>query len=162
MNHCKCFNNNKTSMWIWWVKTDSICSDATVGLDICFFLQKKENMLSLFELWFEHFCWQTPGSLRFTGHVPTTKFLYGDTFGKATVKYFQDVRCASMACHASEYRKGGMFPCIYTKSGALNKMHCSQNRYPAFHPTYWARYNVDFKRQAKLKLFNEVRKGTVV
>ncbi|XP_026778837.1 protein FAM166C A [Pangasianodon hypophthalmus] len=92
----------------------------------------------------------------FTGHVPTTKFLYGDTFGKASVKYLQDVRCASMACYASEYGKGGLLPCIYSNDGALIRIHRTQSRYPAFYQTYGARYNVDFKRQGEIKLFNEL------
>ncbi|XP_058235711.1 protein FAM166C B [Hemibagrus wyckioides] len=92
----------------------------------------------------------------FTGHVPSMKFLYGDTFGKASIKYLQDVRCASMASHASEYSKGGMFPCIYSNDGSLITVHRSHNRYPAFCPTYWARYNVDFKRQGEIKLFNQL------
>ncbi|KAK2864159.1 hypothetical protein Q7C36_003313 [Tachysurus vachellii] len=92
----------------------------------------------------------------FTGHVPTTKFLCGDTFGKASIKYLQDVRYASMACHASDYSKGGMFPCIYSNDGSLITVHHSQSRYPAFRPTYGARYNVDFKRQGQIKLFNQL------
>lgn len=50
-----------------------------------------------------------------------------------------------------------MFPCINLNDGAL-----ILNRYPASNPTYWACYNVDFKRQGEIKLFNEVRNGTVV
>ncbi|XP_017311055.1 protein FAM166C A [Ictalurus punctatus] len=92
----------------------------------------------------------------FTGHVPTTKFMSGDTFGKASVKYLQDVRRASTACHASEYGKGGLLPCIYSNDGPLINMHRSQNRYPAVQPTYWSRYNVDFKRQGEIELFNEL------
>lgn len=83
--------------------------------------------------------------------MPTTKYLYGDTFGKASIKYFQDVRAALMSS------KGGMLPGIYSNDGALIAIQHSQNRNPAFHPTYWARYNIDFKRQRDINLFNEVR-----
>uniref|UniRef100_A0A4W4F587 Ciliary microtubule inner protein 2C n=1 Tax=Electrophorus electricus TaxID=8005 RepID=A0A4W4F587_ELEEL len=81
-----------------------------------------------------------PSSLMpgYCGHVPNAKFLYGDTFGNATIKYFQDFRCAAMASSASAYSKGGMFPSIYSNADTLVIAQRSMNRDRALNTPYWA------------------------
>ncbi|XP_026854865.2 protein FAM166C A [Electrophorus electricus] len=99
-----------------------------------------------------------PSSLMpgYCGHVPNAKFLYGDTFGNATIKYFQDFRCAAMASSASAYSKGGMFPSIYSNADTLVIAQRSMNRDRALNTPYWARYNVHFNRQREIVQFAEL------
>ena len=40
------------------------------------------------------------------GHVPTTQFQYGETFGNATAKYFQDYRSEALNSSKSLYARG--------------------------------------------------------
>lgn len=44
-----------------------------------------------------------------TGHVPTTQFQYGETFGNATAKYFQDYRSEALNSSKSLYARGHLF-----------------------------------------------------
>ncbi|XP_076872368.1 ciliary microtubule inner protein 2C [Brachyhypopomus gauderio] len=92
----------------------------------------------------------------YCGHVPNAKFLYGETFGNSTIKYFQEVRRAAMASSASAYTTGGMFPSIHTSPGALVAARRSQCRDRALSAPYWPRYNVDFKRQREIAQFAEL------
>ncbi|XP_041950360.1 protein FAM166C A [Alosa sapidissima] len=52
------------------------------------------------------------------GHVPTTKFTYGDRYGNTTSKWLQESRFASMTSSATSNIRGGMFP-----STASNDRH---------------------------------------
>ncbi|XP_069034994.1 ciliary microtubule inner protein 2C [Lepisosteus oculatus] len=92
----------------------------------------------------------------YRGHVPTTRYLYGDTFGNATVKYFQNFRCAVMESSKSPYSSGGQFPTIYSHNPCLVTACRSRSRDRALHTPYWARNNVDFSRQEELKLFDKL------
>lgn len=40
------------------------------------------------------------------GHVPTTQFQYGETFGNSTAKYFQDYRSEALNSSQSLYARG--------------------------------------------------------
>ncbi|CAF2318585.1 unnamed protein product [Rotaria sp. Silwood2] len=42
----------------------------------------------------------------YKGHVPTTQFQYGETFGNATAKYFQDYRSEALNSSQSLYARG--------------------------------------------------------
>ncbi|RNA40503.1 hypothetical protein BpHYR1_001648 [Brachionus plicatilis] len=44
------------------------------------------------------------------GHVPTTNFQYGETYGHATQKYFNDYRSEVLNSSKSLYSRGGYFP----------------------------------------------------
>nr|XP_046155140.1 protein FAM166C A [Oncorhynchus gorbuscha] len=66
----------------------------------------------------------------YCGYVPTSKYLYGDTFGNATIKYFQDFRSGAMACSTIPYNRGGMFPSIFSNSGLLVSAQRAQSRSP--------------------------------
>ncbi|XP_067274704.1 ciliary microtubule inner protein 2C [Pseudorasbora parva] len=82
-----------------------------------------------------------PSSLMpgYCGHIPTTKFLYGETFGNSSLKYFQNIRSAEMASSKSFSNQGGVPLSSHTQHSIL---------------PYWVRYNIDFKRQKEIKDFN--------
>uniref|UniRef100_A0A673JT32 Ciliary microtubule inner protein 2C n=1 Tax=Sinocyclocheilus rhinocerous TaxID=307959 RepID=A0A673JT32_9TELE len=81
-----------------------------------------------------------PSSLMpgYCGHIPTTK--YGETFANSTLKYFQNIRSATMASSKSPYNKGSVPLSSHTQDSR------------AILP-YWIRYNIDFKRQKEIKDF---------
>uniref|UniRef100_A0A671NEK8 Ciliary microtubule inner protein 2C n=1 Tax=Sinocyclocheilus anshuiensis TaxID=1608454 RepID=A0A671NEK8_9TELE len=83
-----------------------------------------------------------PSSLMpgYCGHIPTTKFLYGETFANSTLKYFQNIRSATMASSKNPYNKGSVPLSSHTQDSR------------AILP-YWIRYNIDFKRQKEIKDF---------
>ncbi|XP_072553095.1 ciliary microtubule inner protein 2C [Salminus brasiliensis] len=93
-----------------------------------------------------------PASLMpgYSGHVPTTKFLYGLTFGNAAIKYFLDTQRAAM-----NSSRGGEFPSIHPSAGGLVTQR-PWSRSQALYSSYWAHYNVGFERQQELKHFDEL------
>ncbi|XP_055041953.1 ciliary microtubule inner protein 2C [Misgurnus anguillicaudatus] len=80
----------------------------------------------------------------YCGHVPTTKYIYGETFGNSTLKYFQNSRSAIMASSKTHYNTGDV-PVTTLRSHT----HTQSSIMP-----YWVRYNIDFKRQKEIKDFN--------
>ncbi len=47
---------------------------------------------------------------RYGGHVPTVNYQYGETFGRASQKYFNDYRYEVLNSSKSLYSRGGYFP----------------------------------------------------
>ncbi|XP_007260925.2 protein FAM166C B [Astyanax mexicanus] len=89
----------------------------------------------------------------YSGHVPSTKFLYGLTFGNASISYFMDTQRAAM--NSSQINH---FPFIYPASGGLitpSSNHPWSKDRPLYSP-YWAHYNVGFERQQEIKHFDEL------
>jgi len=50
----------------------------------------------------------------YKGHCPTMKFDYGETYGNATAKCFQDYRSTTLDNSKTNYSNGGQFPTVYT------------------------------------------------
>ncbi|XP_056621207.1 protein FAM166C A [Triplophysa dalaica] len=78
------------------------------------------------------------------GHVPTTKFMYGETFGNSTLKHFQNSRSTTMASSRSHYYTGDV-----SVTTLRSHMHAKSPTVP-----YCVRYNIDFKRQNEINDFN--------
>jgi hypothetical protein len=55
----------------------------------------------------------------YSGHVPTMKFDYAETYGNHTAKYFQDFRLRALDTSKSNYCRGGYFPSYYSNNGNL-------------------------------------------
>ncbi|KAJ8355616.1 hypothetical protein SKAU_G00184100 [Synaphobranchus kaupii] len=86
------------------------------------------------------------------GYVPTVKFAYGDTFGNASRKHFQDYRSAATSTSTSPYSLGCMFPSIYSNNPRLAPLGPDRCLYAP----YWARKNVGFDRQEEFKRFDQL------
>ncbi|PVD22811.1 hypothetical protein C0Q70_16067 [Pomacea canaliculata] len=63
----------------------------------------------------------------YRGYCPTVKFDYGETYGNATAKYFQDYRNSVLNSSATNYSPGGSFPTYYTHSPDLVISNRSRN-----------------------------------
>jgi len=50
----------------------------------------------------------------YTGHLPTMKLDYAETYGKHGVKYFQDFRSRALEMSKNNISRGGYFPSIHT------------------------------------------------
>ncbi|MBN3303282.1 C070A protein, partial [Amia calva] len=100
----------------------------------------------------------TPPALMpgYCGHVPTVKFSFGDTFGNATMRHFQDFRSAVLESSKSPYSSGGQFPTVYSHNPSLVTACRSRSRDRALLTPYWSRHNVDLSRQEELKKFEKL------
>ncbi|XP_038606763.1 protein FAM166C [Tachyglossus aculeatus] len=89
----------------------------------------------------------------YQGSVPNVAFSFGDTYGNATLKYFQDYRNAAMDSSRSPYSRGGFFPTIFSRdpSLVLGSRSLTWNRWPRT-PSY-SHFNLDQNRSEELKEF---------
>lgn len=92
----------------------------------------------------------------YRGHCPTTKFDYGETYGHATAKYFQDYRSAVLNSSKSNYSKGGQFPTIYSHNPDLviSARDRTRERYRTA-PQYQLS-NVQYDRMDELEKFDKL------
>uniref|UniRef100_A0A8C0QQU1 Ciliary microtubule inner protein 2C n=1 Tax=Chelonoidis abingdonii TaxID=106734 RepID=A0A8C0QQU1_CHEAB len=97
----------------------------------------------------------SPGSLgaMYRGHVPSTVFSFGDTYGNTTLKYFQDFRNAAMETSSCPYSKGGQFPTLFSPDPGL-VLGCRVRGWDRWlHAPSYSRFNLDFNRSEELKEF---------
>ena len=93
---------------------------------------------------------------RYRGHCPTTKYDYGETYGNATAKYFQDYRSDVLYASDDPLSRGGEFPTYYTHKpeSVISSRGRTRDRWLAA-PKY-SLGNVDFDRKEELYAFNNV------
>jgi hypothetical protein len=93
---------------------------------------------------------------RYRGHCPTTKYDYGETYGNATAKYFQDYRSEVLSASADPYCKGGDFPTYYTHKPETVISNRTRTRDRWLHTPKYSLTNIDFDRKEELKSFDKV------
>ncbi|XP_028654987.1 protein FAM166C A [Erpetoichthys calabaricus] len=92
----------------------------------------------------------------YRGHVPTTTFLYGDTYGNTTKKYFQDFRSTVLEASQSPYSTGGQFPTVQSFNPSLMVAHRSRERDRVIYTPQWSKNNIDSSRQQELEEFHKL------
>jgi hypothetical protein len=87
------------------------------------------------------------------GHVPTVTSQYGETYGHATQKYFNDYRNEVLNSSQSLYNRGGYFPTTYTNNPeqVIGHRKESRDRY-LFKPKYELN-NYNYDRTNELRSF---------
>ena len=93
---------------------------------------------------------------RYQGHCPTTKYDYGETYGEATTKYFQDYRSRVLSASADPYCKGGDFPTYYTHRPETVISNRARNRDRWLLAPKYSLTNIDYDRKEELKHFDKV------
>ncbi|XP_076440608.1 ciliary microtubule inner protein 2C-like [Babylonia areolata] len=92
----------------------------------------------------------------YRGYCPTTKYDYGETFGNATSKYFQDYRSSVLNSSASNYSPGGSFPTYYTHDPDLVISNRCRNRDRWLLAPKYQLSNVDHDRTEQLRRFDDL------
>ncbi|CAL8318058.1 unnamed protein product [Merluccius merluccius] len=88
---------------------------------------------------------------RYGGHVPSIKFVYGETFGNATSRYFQQYR--SRSTPAGKRPLGAAL--LASVGTAAVRTHRDQAHRRAVGAASWSRCDADFGRQMALKTFGQ-------
>ena len=93
---------------------------------------------------------------RYKGHCPTVKFDYGETYGNATAKYFQDYRSETLNQSKSNYARGGQFPTVYTHNPDL-VIHARDRTREQWRTTpNYELTNVNHDRREEINKFDKV------
>ncbi|XP_048763151.1 protein FAM166C A-like [Ostrea edulis] len=92
----------------------------------------------------------------YRGHCPTTKYDYGETYGNATAKYFQDYRSEVLSASADPYCRGGDFPTYYTHKPETVISNRTRTRDRWLHTPKYSLTNIDFDRKEELKSFDKL------
>lgn len=96
-----------------------------------------------------------PGTLlpKYTGHVPETKFMYGETYGHASERHFQNYRSATLNSSKSLYARGGYFPSSYSNNPDSVIVHRSLARDRFLFTPKYELSNYNFDRTQELNKF---------
>ncbi|XP_033738117.1 protein FAM166C A-like [Pecten maximus] len=92
----------------------------------------------------------------YQGHCPTTKYDYGETYGNATQKYFQDYRSKTLSCSADPLCKGGEFPTYYTHKPETVISARSRTRDRWLNAPKHSLTNIDHDRKEELYQFDKL------
>ncbi|CAF0731186.1 unnamed protein product [Rotaria sp. Silwood1] len=92
----------------------------------------------------------------YKGHVPTTQFQYGETFGNATAKYFQDYRSEALNSSQSLYARGGYFPTPYTHQPELVMSDRRRSRDQYLYIPKYALNNTNVDRTNEIRKFHQL------
>ncbi|KAJ8305989.1 hypothetical protein KUTeg_016534 [Tegillarca granosa] len=92
----------------------------------------------------------------YRGHCPTVKYDYGETYGNATSKYFQDYRSKVLNSSADPYARGGQFPTYYTHQPEAVISNRSRTRDRWIAAPKHSLTNVDFDRKEELYHFDKL------
>lgn len=92
----------------------------------------------------------------YQGHCPTTKYDYGETYGEATSKYFQDYRSRVLSASADPYCRGGDFPTYYTHRPETVISNRSRTRDRWLLTPKYSLTNTDYDRKEELKSYDKV------
>ena len=95
---------------------------------------------------------------RYGGHCPAIKFDYGDTYGSATSKYFQDYRSSVLNSSKSNYSHGGRFPSYYTHNPDLVMSIRSRTWDRWLHSPKYKLNNINHGKKEAQDKFYQVRK----
>ncbi|KAL8582206.1 hypothetical protein ACOMHN_004125 [Nucella lapillus] len=87
----------------------------------------------------------------YRGYCPTMKYDYGETYGNATSKYFQDYRSSVLNSSASNYSTGGSFPTYYTHDPDLVISNRCRNRDRWLMAPKYELSNMDHDRTEQLR-----------
>ena len=95
----------------------------------------------------------------YTGHLPTMKLDYGETYGKHGVKYFQDFRSRALETSKNNISRGGYFPSIHT-FGPDPAVESRTRKWDRWLQTpHYRLHNEDHDRRETLIDFCKVRQG---
>ncbi|XP_033645381.1 protein FAM166C A-like [Asterias rubens] len=95
----------------------------------------------------------------YKGHCPTAKFDYGETYGNATAKYFQDYRSETLNQSKSSYAKGGQFPTVYTHNPDLVIHARDRSREQWRTAPKYELTNVNHDRREEINKFDTLAQG---
>lgn len=93
---------------------------------------------------------------RYRGHCPSLKFDYGETYGNASAKYFQDYRSSVLNSSKTPYEKGGCFPTFYSHNPDIVIGNRTRGRDRYLDQSHYELYHYDFNRKTELNRFDSV------
>lgn len=94
---------------------------------------------------------------RYKGHCPGLKFDYGETYGNATAKQFQDYRSETLNTSKSIYANGGQFPTVYTHNPDLVISARDRTRERHRIEPKYSLTNQNYDRKEELSKFDQVQ-----
>jgi len=88
---------------------------------------------------------------QYRGYCPTIKYDYGETYGNATSKYFQDYRSSVLNSSCTNYSPGGSFPTYYTHNPDLVISNRARNHDRWLMSPKYELSNMDHDRNEQLR-----------
>ncbi|XP_064604757.1 ciliary microtubule inner protein 2C-like isoform X2 [Liolophura sinensis] len=95
----------------------------------------------------------------YRGHCPTLKYDYGETYGNATSKYFQDYRSEVLNSSKFPYCRGGQFPTYYTHNPDMVIGNRTRTRDRWITAPKYELSNINHDRKEELYQFDKLAQG---